>query len=324
MIAGFHPCHIGRDFAVVCDHQIEVLLGFQVVDGELQLSLFAAGGLRRVLGMQPGPRGLGVDAVRETNGARHLLRGNGVGGSYRFPLEGGDVLVLRGSAMERHLHIEFEAVRLHRVGDVPSDLHVSGDTVRARPVKAVRLRVEEPRIVASVRHVGDIPVVRIFRIPGGLVDAVRVLRVDLMVDRAGGDVLDADIGDVGQLGAVERVLPVKLTPILGIAVLVRPAIELVVDMLHDFQIAVGKYRRIVIQAAVAYIRTPALTAGQYGQQHDGQCGDDGDGHRPDKPLPHSFLFPYMIRSRVPCRIRRITAHYRPWNLIVPRPSPAGT
>ena len=82
----------------------------------------------------------------------------------------------------------------------------------------------------------------------------------------------ADIGDIGQIAFLQRVLLVQLLPWM-IAVVIAAVGKFHVDMLGDLQIAIALHLRIVVERFVAQIGSTVI---QYHEQQQSRYDTNGN------------------------------------------------
>lgn len=174
-------------------------------------------------------------------------------------MERGHVLIGGGHALHGHGHIEFQAARRRGGGNIPADFDFLGTIVGIVGNKTVFCGIERLRIAVTLRNIGDIPLPRMFSIP--FVGAIAAWDCDitLLVGLSRRRVAHADIGDIGQVAFLQRVLLVQLLPRM-VAVVIAAVGEFHIDVLGDFQIAIALHLHIVVERFVAQIGPPSSNA----------------------------------------------------------------
>ena len=253
------------------DH-VDIVAGTHVIYGEFQRAVLVSLRFRRAFRMQPSPRIIGVNAFGEGDGASDFADGNLIAHAERLPLERGHVLIGGGHALHSHGHVEFQAACRCDGGNVPPNFDLLGTIVGIAGNKTVFCRIERLRIAVTLRNIGDIPLLRMFSIP--FVGAVAAWDCDiaLLVGFPRCYIAHADIGDIGQIAFLQRVLLVQLLPWM-IAVVVAAVGEFHVDMLGDLQIAIALHLHIVVERFVAQI---GPTVVQYHEQQQGRYNTNGN------------------------------------------------
>ena len=190
-------------------------------------------------------------------------------------MERGHVLIGGGHALHGHGHIEFQAARRRGGGNIPADFDFLGTIVGIVGNKTVFCGIEWLRIAVTLRNIGDIPLPRMFSIP--FVGAIAAWDCDitLLVGLSRRRVAHADIGDIGQVAFLQRVLLVQLLPRM-VAVVIAAVGEFHIDVLGDFQIAIALHLHIVVERFVAQIGPTVIQCD--GQQY-GRYNANGDDDR---------------------------------------------
>ena len=190
-------------------------------------------------------------------------------------MERGHVLIGGGHALHGHGHVEFQAACRCDGGNVPPDFDLLGTIVGIVGNKTVFCGIERLRIAVALRDIGDIPLLRMFSIP--FVGAVAAWDCDiaLLVGFTRRYIAHADIGDIGQIAFLQRVLLVQLLPRM-ITIIVAAVGEFHVDMLGDLQIAIALHLHIVVERFVAQIGTTVIRCheqqqGRYNTNGNNDC-----------------------------------------------------